>query len=325
MAKEKEMIKQKFSNALAKTRSLVTEKWGKSVAIAALVLGIAGGSIAGYSWYKNHVWPSFPAAQDQADPATPQALIVLGRDYAYRTGDLVEVKLYLKQKPGTVVDCQTLAINDTFELAQKPVVRQKLLKDGSTVYSIDLTLQSFKVELDHTLTGSVSWKNGSQRNELTLPETHIFWSNTYDGRKKLMEGGDPRVSIYWYGTRYVLPMLLAGIVWLLLLLPAIKAWRRSRIKPVVIDHARLRTVKILEKFKAGAISKEEHLELDGLVRDRFKIGPVPASQLEMAIVPPTLIAFLKLNETAIYSQEDLDDKAQAQLFAKGQTVLSRWK
>jgi len=324
------MIKHIFSNA---KKLVPRSKLGKLSAIALLLIAVTGASWAGFNWYQNHVWPDFPAqtapgtadTQVQQDPAKPQAMIVLARDYAYRTGDLVKVKLYLKQMPGTTIDCQTLAINDTFELAQKAVVTQKKLKDGSAVYRLDLTLQSFLVAKDLTFTGSVGWKKGDQRSDVTIPETHIFTSNTYDGRKNLMEGGDPRVSVYWYGARYVVPMVLFALVYLLLLVPAVRAYLRSLVKPVVIDHARIRVVDLMAKIQAGACSKAEHLELDGLVRDRFNLGPVPASQLELALVPPSLIEFLKLNEPAIYSQEVLDDKAKAQLLAKGQTVLSRWK
>jgi hypothetical protein len=323
------MIKQKFSSALAYAgKWRPTTRLGKLAAIAIVLIAVTCGSLAGFNWYTNNVWPDFPLAQTDTppDPAAPQAMVVvLKRDYGWRTGDLIKVKLYLKQMPGTKVDCQTLSVNDTFELAQKPVVAQKLLKDGSTVYRIDLTLQSFKIEQVHTFTGTIGWKNGDQRNDLTIPETHLSTSLTYDGGKYLKEGADPRVSIYWYGARYVAPMVLALVIYLLLLIPAIRVYLRSLVKPVVIDHARNRVEELIAKVKSGGSSKADHLELDGLVRDRFKIGPVPASQLEIALVPASLIEFLKLNEHAIYSPDDLDDKAKAQLLAKGQTVLSRWK
>ena len=211
--------------------------------------------------------------------------------------------------PGTTIDVQTLSLADTFELADKPVVTQRQLKDGSIVYRIELTLQSFKVAPDLTFAGSVGWRNGSQRSDMTLPETHVYTSNTYDGRKNLQEGDDPRVTIYWYATRYVAPMVIALIIYVLLLVPAVRLWLRS-----LIDKARRRAVELLEKVKASGCDKDEHLELDSLVRLRFKLGPVPARQLELAIVPPSIIDFLKLNEPAIYSPDALDDYGRGQLF-----------
>ncbi len=312
------MIMQKISNALARTGKL-----GKTLIAVLLIAGIASGGAAGYNWYKNHAWPVWP--EPAAGDHTPQTQTVVERDYAWRTGDLIKLKLYVEQLPGTTVDPQTLSLGDTFEAAEKPVVTQKKYGDGTVVYRIDLTLQSFKVARDLTFTGNISWKSGDQRNDLALPEKHIYTSNTYDGRKNLMEGPDPRVSLYWYGARYVLPLLAALTVYLLLLVPAVRAWLRSLVKPVVVDTARNRVVALLEAVSNGSCTRDQHLELDGLIRDRFHIGPVPANQIELAMTPPSVIAFLKLNEPAIYSQEALNDKDRAQLCAKGQTILSRWK
>ncbi len=313
------MIKQSISNALARAGKL-----GKALAVLVLLAGIAYGGVSGYCWYKNRIWPSFPTVEDKTD-VTPQAQVAIDRDYAYRTGDLIHMQLYIKQMPGTTVDWQTLSINDTFEAAAKPAMKMRKFADGSVVYRIDLTVQSFMVARDLTFGGTVAWKNGDQRADLAIPEKHVYTSNTYDGRKNLMEGGDPRVSLYWYGARYVLPLLLASVIYLLFFVPSFKAWLRSLVKPVVIDHARNRVVELLASIQDGTCSKEQHLELDGLVRERFHVGSVPVSQLEIALVPPSVIVFLKLNEPAIYSPDLMDDKTRAQLLAKSHVLLSHWK
>ncbi|MFA6210560.1 MAG: hypothetical protein WC714_14115 [Candidatus Obscuribacterales bacterium] len=338
-----------------------------TAALLAVALAVAAWFAVG--WYQTPAWPDFaaPVAQvaagetsgastsagseaNQATPGEPKVVVVLKRDYAYHTGDLVKVYVFLKQSAGTVIDPQTLLVNGDFDLVENSSA-QKKLDDGSTIYRLDLTVQSLKVAPKVVFTGTVSWKAISandgaasnartgantsansaanpvavKRNDLTIPATPVFTSNTYDGRPNLMEGDDPRVSVWWYGARYVVPLVVGSVLFLIVLVGAIKAYLRSRIKPVVVDHARARAVEILAAIKSGTCSRAEHLELDGLVRQRFKTGPVPVSQLNTAIVPGWLTMFLQLNEPAIYAQDALDDDGKVRLSSQGQIVLSYWK
>lgn len=336
----------------------LSANWRKALKVAAaaflaVALGVAAWFAVG--WYQTPAWPNFaaPAAKDAGGETTaadsvanqvtagePKVVVVLKRDYAYHTGDLVKVHVFLKQNVGTVIDPQTLLVNGDFELVEKSSA-QKKLDDGSIVYRLDLTVQSLKVAPKVVFTSTVSWKSGdgleqanaqagnaqgaAKRNDLTIPATVVYTSNTYDGRPNLMEGSDPRVSVWWYGGRHVVPLLVSSIIYLFLLVWAIKAYLRSRIKAVVVDHARARAVEILTAIKSGSCSKAEHLELDGLVRKRFKLGPVPVSQLNTAIVPGWLTIFLQLNEPAIYAPDALDDDGKVRLSSQGQIVLSYWK
>lgn len=346
----------------------LSANWRKALKVAtAALLAVALGAAAwlAVGWYQTPAWPDFaaPAAKvaagettaaastaadsvaNQVPASEPKVVVVLKRDYAYHTGDLVKVHVFLKQNVGTVIDPQTLLVNGDFELVEKSSA-QKKLDDGSTIYRIDLTVQSLKVAPKVVFTGTVGWKSGidakpgsapqsnaqagnaqdaAKRNDLTIPATPVFTSKTYDGRPNLMEGSDPRVSVWWYGGRHVVPLVVGSILFLVVLVGAIKAYLRSRIKAVVVDHARTRAVEILAAIKSGSCSKAEHLELDGLVRMRFKLGPVPVSQLNTAIVPGWLTLFLKLNEPAIYAPDALDDDGKVRLSSQGQIVLSYWK
>ena len=337
----------------------LSTNWRKALKVAAAaLLGLAIGAAGwfAFDWYRTPAWPDFaqataakpaseaglpatPSAANEAVVGEPKVVVVLKRDYAYHTGDLVKVHVFLKQSPQTLIDLNALSVNGDFELVERSSA-QKKLDDGSVVYRLDLTLQSFKVAPKVVFTSTISWKSddghqqenaqgsaqaAAKRSDLTIPATPVFTSNTYDGRPSLMEGSDPRVSVWWYGGRHVVPLVVSSIIYLVLLVWAIKAYLRSRIKAVVVDHARVRAVEILAAIKSGSCSKAEHLELDGLVRQRFKLGPVPVSQLNSAIVPGWLTLFLKFNEPAIYAPDALDDEGKVQLFSQGQIVLSFWK
>lgn len=342
----------------------LSANWRKALKVAAaafLVLAVGVAAWFTVGWYQTPAWPDFAQATgakvaageatageptssesgaNKAAASEPKVEVVLKRDYAYHTGDLVKVYVFLKQPVGTVIDPQTLLVNGDFELVEKSSAEKKL-DDGSTIYRIDLTVQSLKVAPKVVFTGTVGWKSGDgpkqansqpgsaqgsvKRNDLTIPATPVFTSNTYDGRPNLMEGSDPRISVWWYGGRHVVPLVVGSILFLVVLVGAIRAYLRSRIKAVVVDHARARAVEILAAIKSGSCSKAEHLELDGLVRKRFKLGPVPVSQLNTAIVPGWLTIFLQLNEPAIYAPDALDEDGKVRLSSQGQIVLSYWK
>jgi len=158
-----------------------------------------------------------------------------------------------------------------------------------------------------------------------LPATEVYTSNTYDGRPKLMEGPDPRIAAWWYYSRFALPLLLAGVIYLLTLRAAFKAWRLSRVKQVVIDLARARALVLVTAIKDGTAGKAEHLELDGLIREKFKVGPVPAGQLDVSRLPTAVHEFLKLNEPVIYSPDTMDAESRSALANTSALMMKSWK
>lgn len=67
------MIKQKFSNAMAKVREWKpTSKLGKFAAISLVLVALAGAGWAGFSWYQDNVWPDFPTAQSAQEDQDTQ-------------------------------------------------------------------------------------------------------------------------------------------------------------------------------------------------------------------------------------------------------------
>lgn len=157
-----------------------------------------------------------------------------------------------------------------------------------------------------------------------VPPTDLFTSNTWDGREKIKEGEDPRVPAYWYGARFVIPLALSSVLFLVLLVVAIIRWLRYPrvVKPV--DLARERVVQLLSLVQSGNCSKHQHLELDGLVREHFLIGPKPASQLDNKLWQGCVVAFLQLNAPAVYAEKALDAQSSNDLRQRGNDVLAAW-
>lgn len=267
-------------------------------------------------------WPDFPAAASNE----PQVVVKVERDYAHHLGDLIEVELFVRSAPGTVVDPKTLSIGGDFELADKPAVSQKDLKDGSTVYRFALAMQSFRFKKEQVMEGSVSYRVDDKRQDLTIKPLSLYTSNTWDGRKELMEGADPRVPVLWYMLRHAIPLALSSIIFLALTVVAFRHWLKTRVRGPVVDQVYERAVAITGLIRNGNCSKAEHLELDGLVRARFSIGPIPAAQLKDDKLYDTLVTrFLAGNEPAIYSDQPLSDDERAALWKQAEAVLSKWK
>jgi len=327
-----------------------------SLKLFATLLAVALLSLASYFGYRAFTapeWPDFDAAQKTATEAAAaqKADVQLiarvdERDYGYRTGDIVYVHLFVKPASSDiVVDTQAVNVQGDFEMTERPSVTSKKLADGSIVYRLDLRLQSFKVAPKVVLAGTISAKraeihegtgsgSGAQsgagaavgtRFDTALPATEVFTSMTYDGRPKLMEGADPRIAAWWYYSRFALALTLAGVIYMLTLRAAFKAWRLSRIKPVFIDQARARALVLVAAIKDGTAGKAEHLELDGLIREKFKIGPVPAGQLDVSRLPTAVHEFLKLNEPAVYSQDALDAEGRTVLASAAVLTMKSWK
>lgn len=288
-----------------------------------LIAGLAAFlGAAGLWWLATPAWPVFPADQS----SDPQVIVQMDRDYAYHTGDLIPVDLFVRQKPNTRVEPSTLAVDGDFELASPPRIDRKELSDGSICYRLRLKLQSFQVKPEVVLKSTVGWSGGDSRTLLVVPAVSFHTSNTYDGRKKLKEGDDPRVTFYWYGGRHLIALSAASLVFVGLCVIALRTYLLSLPKPQ-IDLARNRALELLVLVQSGACSKEEHLELDGLMRERFGVGPIPPDRLDRAQFAPGLVDFLKLNAEAIYAQDPLNDESRTELRKLGDGLLasSTWQ
>jgi hypothetical protein len=290
------------------------------ILIAAALAVVA--TIAGAAWwFSRPVWPEFTDAQNNE----PQAVLKVDRDYAHHIGDLIVVDLFVSQPKDTFVDSKTLSITGDFELSSAPEIKTKQDENGTVTYRFRLQVQTFKVKPEHKLEGSIGWRANDKRHDLTLPALSIFWSNTYDGRKSLMEGDDPRVPVLWYTLRHAVPLALSSLLFLALTAVALVNLIKLLMKPKPVDQARVRTAELIELVRSGRCTKAQHLELDGLVRARYKIGPVPVAKLDSPLLSEQVVQFLRENEPAIYAEDVLNGEAQQRLFALGAQLLESWK
>ncbi len=287
------------------------------ITLAALLLGGLG--YLGW-WLTRPSWPQFAAAANNE----PQAIVKIERDYAHHLGDLIQVDVFVRQQPGTTIDLKSLSVGGDFELSAKQEVSEKKLEDGSVVYRFHLKMQSFKVQKKQVMTGSFGWRAGDQRRELTLEPLAIYTSNTYDGRKKLMEGPDARVSFWTYGMRHIVPLAASSIIFLVLV---VVAFRRAILavlnRPVVVDEERERVVELLRILESGNMTKDQHLELDALIRHHFKVGPIPCSELDGRGLNSDLVAFLKANEPGIYAEDALDPHGQETVWGHARKLIAK--
>lgn len=290
-------------------------------ALLAVVCAIA----AGCWWWMTPKWPDFRAeAAAQSRSNEPQVIYRIKRDYAYRIGDLIEVELFVRHKPSVTVNTGGLAMTGDFEPAGKPSASKKTLDDRTVVHRILFYVQSFKAAPSLALEGTLSWTNGDQRLQLTLPTQTLYTSKTWDGREQIQEGDDPRAPLWWYGGRHAASLAAGSLAFLALCVVALRNLRRNRRGPSALDEQRRRVVAMIAQLRSGKGTQALHTELDALVRARYGLGTIPASQLKPEQVHDDLIEFLRINCPAVYSLEPLDDAARARLCELGDWLVKDW-
>lgn len=303
------------------TKRLISIAASKAVVFTTSLIVIVALCVGVVWWLNQPTWPEFGKTQDNQ----PQVIVKVERDYAYHLGDLIEVEVFVHQPVGITIDPKSLSVGGDFELAQKPSVRQKELKDGSTAFRIGLAVQSFRVKKEQVMEGTLSYRADDKRQDLTIKPLTIHTSNTWDGRKELMEGADPRVPMLWYTLRHAVPLAVSSIIFLVLTVVAFRNWLKTRVKEPAVDQVLVRVTEIAALIRSGECTKAQYLELDGLIRAEYAIGPIPCNQLSDKQHAPIAIKLLQANEPAIYAEEPLPDDQRATLSSLLEEVLERWR
>lgn len=232
--------------------------------------------------------PEFPHVED----GMPAAVLELEPDFAYRTGDIIGVRIYIRQPAGISCDTRNLLVNgDTKVVGQESKV--ELLPDGSSVLRLDVKLQNFVfsqkvkagLKIEYRVAGS------RERKELQLPELEYSTSRTFDGDQSTKHPKDPP---YVYETTYgwlftvgvatVALSLMACSFWYLLKRPVLRKgwWKKDPLLPDTDawKEAVAQVHCILERLKAGEPQLPLVTNLDGLLRRLYNLDAVTVQDLE---------------------------------------------
>ena len=257
-------------------------------------------SLGAVFWLRLPDWPEF-----SADSKEPQSVFNTGRDFAYHIGDLRQIDLFIHTPADLRLNIETLDLTGDFEISGRPRLASRTYGDGSQTYRLRISAQSFSAKSKLTVGAKCSFSGEKGVKEIDLQPAFIFTSNTWDGREELQEGEGMPWLTYWPWVKYGAPLAISLSVYLALTTLAVRAWylRRKEVDPLLAIREELRA--ILQKVAIGEASAEEHLLLDGLVRGKFGIGPIPADSLELRDCRgiPMVREFLQLNAPAIYAEE----------------------
>jgi hypothetical protein len=276
-------------------------------------------AVVGWWQWTQPTFPAFTMATVQ-----PQVIVQVERDYGHRTGDLITVDVFVSLPTAAQLDAKAVTVDGDFELALPPAVIEKKISDDVHAYRVRMALQSFKVKPKVELKSSISYVVGETRQNVEVPVQTFYTSNTWDGRERLEEGDDPRVTAWRYAPRFVISLAVSIMLFGMMLAMAIRHRRLNR--PVMhVDHAKERFVELLSLVSAGTASREHYFEIDALVRAKFEVGPIPAGQLEGKRFPATVVEFLRISELGIYGDQDLPAPAQERMRQLGSSIVLQWR
>lgn len=156
---------------------MTKKRWLLGGCLAALLVA------AGYlSYARNSAvkWPAFPEVHN-----APVAVSDLLPDFAWRTGDVIPLTVFVKEAPGTAVDLKSLQLKGDAQLrAYKITVETQ--PDGTRLIKISIEVQCFALKQPvWKVIPVVTYREGDkqERKVMELPEFEIGSSNTFDKRK----------------------------------------------------------------------------------------------------------------------------------------------
>ncbi len=269
-----------------------------SIGLVALLLALAVGCCTALFWEDRTDWPQFPSDQvagagapavvspgagsagtASAAPANqPEIVATLDRDFGWRIGDVVPVTVYMKQKPGTVIDMHSIALAGDFEMVGAPDLFELTRPDGSKVFRVKLKLQSFSVAPQLDLKANVSYRVVASNEDVTvdIPTIAPYTSKTWDGRKLIQEG--KLVIIHGLHGWITLAYVLVGVF------GTVFCWRLCRkfynLLPVAVQRllgpsrfikARRQFDAVWAKMEAGDRSRENYVALARIIRKLYLI------------------------------------------------------
>jgi hypothetical protein len=260
------------------------KKLGFIPALLALLIATALGvaACAAIFWSDRTEWPIFPsevrtqAGLKAAAAPDPEIVAHLERDFGWRIGDVIPVTVYLKQKPGTLVDLNSIALAGDFEMVGAPDFFELSRPDGAKVYRVKIKLQSFTAAPQWSLKANISYRLLATNDDITvdLPTIAPYTSKTWDGRDKAQEG--KLVILHGWHDWMTLLYLVVGAVGTVVFfrysryfynMMPMKTRLRKRLSRFI--KARRQFDAIWAKMEAGDRSRENYVALSRVIRKLY--------------------------------------------------------
>ncbi|MBS1994543.1 MAG: hypothetical protein JSS83_28720 [Cyanobacteria bacterium SZAS LIN-3] len=291
-------------------------------------------ALAGLVWLGLNTWttwPHFPSDPPAAgQPATaeqlaaaaspaPEVIVTVDRDYAYRIGDIIPVTVYFKEKPGTVIDLHSIAIEGDFEIAQQPEFFERRTRDGARLVRGNIKLQSFSNTPKLTLKANLSYRIIATNEDVTvsLPAFEAYTSNTWDGRDIIQEGH--LRNKYGLDPYFTAALVLGGIFGVVFFFRL--ARRYALEQPILFELkglpsrfqlARRDFNDIWARMEAGDRSADRYVEVAQLVRRLYRVETKTTLEASYYLLysyngPLQVTDILRACDRVIYRHEMLSD------------------
>jgi hypothetical protein len=308
----------------------------KTFLLATLLIICAAGSLSWFFWQSRTTWPSFPSdiARGQAPTAeqqaaaqslTPEVVVVVDHDYAYRIGDAIPVTIFLKEKKGTEIDLHSMALEGDFEIAGDPVFFVRQTADGARRIRVDIKLQSFNAVPKWAFNANMSYRVIATNDDITvsLPALVVYTSNTWDGRDIIQEGKlvlDRGFEPFATGA-----LLLGGLLGTIFFFRL--ARRYSREQPVELEMKNLPNRFLLARrdfndvwalMEAGDRSADRYADISAIVRRLYRVETKTTLEAGYYMLysyngPLKAVEILQACDRVIYRDETLSEEDHQQI------------
>lgn len=264
--------------------------------VGALVICIAL-TIGGLMWVTRSdqtTWPDFSTAAPAVatEPLAPQVVSVFERDFGWRIADVIPIEIYLKQKPGTLVDLHSLAIEGDFEIVENPTIVTRDFKDGSRSIAIKFKVQSMSAAKKLTLKVSMVYRDlaTNEDHSIAIPAFEPFTSPTWDGRD-IIKDGKPGF-IHEYHLAWTLGYVALGFAVALIALRFRRKWKEEALEEAKeqerIWHTRRQIARrefdeAWAHIEAGDYDIEHYKAIAKCVRKLFRIESKVLKEIEMEL------------------------------------------
>lgn len=250
------------------------KKMLRTLALAVLVVAVSMTGLGWFFWGKRTVWPEFPEGTDRY---APQVVAEVERDFGWRTGDKIEITVYIRQQPGTEIDLEALAIQGDFEIAAPPAIYAADRNDGSRLVKLTLSVQSFSLKPSWKLNATMTYRLAGKPDDMlvTLPAVELFTSKTWDGRPEIKDASE-----YVNGNHALVNglIVLGGVIFLLLCVRIVRVAMNevietdsppARVSPR--EKARQDFERVWARIAAGDTAVENYKDIERILRRLYRI------------------------------------------------------